>query len=367
MLQSHWLDLLLSAGAALGSFIAAVLWQKMPSNRNAVQYLVSIIGLLALVMVLRASYQPQMVQTFAEIILLPDVILFLIGPYLYFFTRSLLQLPLPEIPGRWWHFLPAAIHVLVFNTVVGLHLNGTFSFLSKAQIYLIFYIIEGGAIVSLLAYVWLSLRDYRRYRMAWDQQFSTPLPARLLQPFFIAGFLLSACWMASFLGNLLRDKPDYTAYYTLWFVLVAYVFFLGYQILLHPEWLELPKLKTLVDIPQSVQDRVEKHMLEERPYLDALLKIGDLADTLDMPKHELSKVLNHAFGKNFFDYVNAHRVQAFIALRNNPRHAHLNIFDLAYQAGFNSRTAFNRAFRKETGFTPSEYFKDNPQHSTELT
>ncbi|MCF8243766.1 MAG: AraC family transcriptional regulator [Saprospiraceae bacterium] len=367
MIQSHWLDLLLSAGATLGIFITVVLWQKMPSNRSAVQYLASIILLLALVMLLRASYQPQMVQTFAEILLLPDAILFLIGPHLYFFTRSLLRLPLPETPRRWWHYLPAAIHVLVFNTVVGLHLNGTLSFLDEQQINLIFFLIEGGAIVSLVTYLWLSLGDCRHYRVAWEQQFSTPLPARLLQPFFITGFLLSACWMASFLGNMLRDKPEYTAYFTLWFVLVAYVFFLGCQILLHPEWLELPKLKTLVDIPQSVQDRVEKHMLKAKPHLDPALKIGDLADTLDMPKHELSKVLNHAFGKNFFDYVNAHRTQEFIALRNSPRHAHLHIFDLAFQAGFNSRTAFNRAFRKETGFTPSEFFKDNPQHNNELS
>ena len=78
-----------------------------------------------------------------------------------------------------------------------------------------------------------------------------------------------------------------------------------------------------------------------------------------MPKHELSKVLNYAFGKNFFDYLNAFRIQEFIALRNDARYSHLTITDLSFQAGFNSRTAFNRAFRKEMGQTPSEYFKAN--------
>lgn len=357
MLQSHRLDLLLTAGFALGFFIAFVLWRKMPSNRNALQYLVSLILMLATVMLLRASYQPEMMKDFAEIILLPDVILFLIGPFLYFFTRSLLHMPLPDLPQRRWHYLPAAIHVLVLNTVVGLHLNGTLTFLSDWHINLIFILIEGGAITSLATYLWLSLYDYKRYSSAWQQQYSTPLPARLLRPFFVTGIVLAACWTASFLCNLLREEPDYTAYYTLWFVLVGYVFFLGYQILLNPALLELPKLKTTTDIPESVQNRVESYILKEKPYLDPALKIGDLAEALDMTKHELSKVLNHAFGKNFFDYLNAHRIREFIALRNSPRHAHLHLLDLAYQSGFNSRTAFNRAFRKETGLTPSEFFK----------
>lgn len=360
MIQNHLLDIFLSVGFAQGLFIAFILWKKKPSNQPAVRHLVSIIVILSLLMLGRASYQPEYFQRFSEIIMLPDAMLFLIGPFLYFFTKALLQLPLPRWKERKWHLIPALFHVLVFNTVIGLHFNGTFKFFDRQQINLLFAFLIVSVIVSLTSYLYLSFRDFRLYQVAWKDRFTTEFPADFLRPFFMFGFLIMSLWAGSFIYELTLESPTYFAYWIMWSLLVIYVFFLGYQVLLKPQLLELPQLKISMDISDAKKEMVEKHMSDEKPYLDPALKIGDLADSLDIPKHELSKIINHSFGKNFFDYLNSHRIREFIQLKNDTRHAHLNISDLAFQSGFNSRTAFNRAFRKETGLTPSEYFKTRP-------
>ncbi|MCB0521355.1 MAG: AraC family transcriptional regulator [Lewinellaceae bacterium] len=367
MLQSHWLDILLTVGSAQGVFISVVLWQKQLSNRQAIRYLVLLIGMMSAIMLMRATYQPGFFQKFVEIIMLPDAILFLIGPFLYFFVRSLLQLPLPGKPRRYWHYLPAILHMPFLNIILALNYYKVWSFLENWHVQWGFFLIEGGAITSLGIYLWLGFMDVRKYREAWERQFSTPFPARFLRPFFGVGFLFVAAWAVSFLHNLTLDTPNYLVYAIMWFLLVGYVFYLGYQVMLKPEVLELPSLRVFVEMPVSTQEKVERYMREHKPFLEPELKIGYLAQALGMPKHELSRVLNHAFGQNFFDYLNAWRIREFIALRKDPRNTHLNISDLAFQSGFNSRTAFNRAFRKETGRTPSEYFQNLPLHKPELS
>ena len=62
-----------------------------------------------------------------------------------------------------------------------------------------------------------------------------------------------------------------------------------------------------------------------------------------------------------FDFINGYRIREFIALRQDKRNNHLNILELAYQSGFNSKSAFNRAFRKEMGQSPSMYLKNQIQ------
>jgi AraC-like DNA-binding protein len=139
---------------------------------------------------------------------------------------------------------------------------------------------------------------------------------------------------------------------------------LGYRIFLNPEILDLPALKQLKETPIKKITTEEKDILisfmkDKKPYLNPELKIGDLALQMDMPKHELSRIINHGFGKNFFDFVNEYRVDTFIALKLNEKREQSNFLELAYQAGFNSKSAFNRAFHKATGLSPSQYFKKN--------
>ncbi|WP_425289983.1 helix-turn-helix domain-containing protein, partial [Shewanella algae] len=68
----------------------------------------------------------------------------------------------------------------------------------------------------------------------------------------------------------------------------------------------------------------------------------------------LSKIINRAFQMNFNDFINRYRVEEVKKQLQNPKNASLTIMSLAYDAGFNSKATFNRAFKKHTGENPSK-------------
>ncbi|MCU0348885.1 MAG: helix-turn-helix transcriptional regulator, partial [Saprospiraceae bacterium] len=96
-------------------------------------------------------------------------------------------------------------------------------------------------------------------------------------------------------------------------------------------------------------------MTDERLYLEPELTLSDLARRLQTNASVLSAVVNRAFGKNFNDFVNEYRVEAVKRLLEDPKASHLSLLGIGLECGFNSKSTFNRAFRKVTGVAPSEW------------
>ncbi len=101
----------------------------------------------------------------------------------------------------------------------------------------------------------------------------------------------------------------------------------------------------------------EQLMSEEKPYLDRSLRLADLAERLGVTSHQLSQVLNQALGASFFDVVNSYRVDEVMRLLRDPGKRHLSLLAVAFEAGFNNKNSFNRAFKTKVGMTPSAYLK----------
>ena len=96
-------------------------------------------------------------------------------------------------------------------------------------------------------------------------------------------------------------------------------------------------------------------MGQEQLYKNASLSLGDLASTLGTHPNYLSQIINEKVGKSFYDYVNTYRVDEFKRLIAIPENQQFTIMSLAYECGFNSKSSFNRYFKKNTGQTPSAY------------
>lgn len=108
----------------------------------------------------------------------------------------------------------------------------------------------------------------------------------------------------------------------------------------------------------EIRDRVtmiKRYMESEKPYLLGNLSLPELANMLEMSSHHLSRIINEEFGVNFFDFVNHYRIKEVKSRIGNPEYKHLSLFGIALDSGFNSKSAFNRVFKKVTGITPSEY------------
>lgn len=105
---------------------------------------------------------------------------------------------------------------------------------------------------------------------------------------------------------------------------------------------------------QGLKTRLERHMSEQRPHLDSNLTVAQLARRLNATPRELSQVINQGFGQNFFEFISAYRVEEAKARLADPGNRD-SILDLMYDAGFNSKSVFNTAFKRATGMTPSQY------------
>jgi AraC-like DNA-binding protein len=101
--------------------------------------------------------------------------------------------------------------------------------------------------------------------------------------------------------------------------------------------------------------RLLRHMDTKKPYLDADLTIQDVAESLNIPRHYLTQVINEKLNKNFYQFINEYRIEEVKRLLVDKDYQKFTITAVAFEAGFNSKSAFNSAFKEITGMTPTEY------------
>lgn len=107
---------------------------------------------------------------------------------------------------------------------------------------------------------------------------------------------------------------------------------------------------------QGVVARLEHLMSAERAYRQDGLTIGGLAQQLGLPEYRLRRLINQALGyRNFNGFVNRYRIAEVKSALTDPKQAEVPVLTIALDAGFSSLGPFNRAFKAETGMTPSEY------------
>jgi AraC-like DNA-binding protein len=103
--------------------------------------------------------------------------------------------------------------------------------------------------------------------------------------------------------------------------------------------------------------RLNHLMVIEKLFTEPELTLTDLSSRLGVHSNYLSQVINEAEGVNFYDYINLLRIDEFKRLVLLPENQKYTLLALAFECGFNSKSAFNRCFKKATELSPSEYVK----------
>ncbi|WP_165395275.1 helix-turn-helix domain-containing protein [Flagellimonas allohymeniacidonis] len=93
----------------------------------------------------------------------------------------------------------------------------------------------------------------------------------------------------------------------------------------------------------------------QKKYLDPNLSLQISSEHLNISPGYLSQIINQLGGINFSEFVNVYRVNASKKMLINPEFGNYTILAIGLEAGFNSKSAFYNAFKKQTGETPSEY------------
>lgn len=108
---------------------------------------------------------------------------------------------------------------------------------------------------------------------------------------------------------------------------------------------------------QYYQKKLEQLMHERHLYTLENLSLRRLAEEVDLHANKLSWLLNEVLGKNFNEYVNGFRVEAFKQKALEASYRHYSLLGIALACGFNSKSVFNDFFKKSEGVTPSAWLK----------
>ncbi len=106
----------------------------------------------------------------------------------------------------------------------------------------------------------------------------------------------------------------------------------------------------------ALAEALDRAMKEDRAYRAAELSLAALADRLAVPEYRLRRHINQRLGfRNFSAYVNSFRLADARRWLADPAQAGTPVLTLALDAGFGSIGPFNRAFKADTGLTPTEF------------
>lgn len=105
----------------------------------------------------------------------------------------------------------------------------------------------------------------------------------------------------------------------------------------------------------AIRNKLLGLMTVEKYYCGNLVSLADMAERIGETPHRVSQVINEQFGVNFFSWMARYRVDEAKKILSGPDARKYKIEEVAEMVGYNSKAAFNKAFKELTGLTPSDY------------
>lgn len=317
----------------------------------------------------------HMYAIFPHLIATSYPFLFLMGPLYFFYIKKLTDAQFSVGRGTWWHFIPAITCLLLLMPFYLSSGNAKIEFLmaevagnqGHVEIPWGQYLFMTAHFVQTFIYLLVSKRvlvkkeAFLKSNLSDNRIIQFSFLHRMTATFF---WFLVVCLVVLGLLPIVRQyrvKMDYVLVLTM----SALVHLTGYVALRQPlliadDLLTSVKEKyanyrltdgQLGDLYQKIVARVE----EKELYLISDYKISDLSDALEVPVHYLSQAINEQGGNNFFEFINAFRVERARQLLSKSDDSYMKIMTVAFDSGFNNKATFNRIFKKHTGYTPSQY------------
>ncbi|MEL6625641.1 MAG: helix-turn-helix transcriptional regulator [Bacteroidota bacterium] len=357
-------------GAVQGGVYGSILWTGKKGNRIGNRLLAMLLFLLSYRLLVQSMRLFGLGYYDTWYYFMLDLS-WVIGPLLYFYVKAQTVPKFHLTRKDWIHFLPLAIQVSfsIFVRLQNLYWEGTRESLTWAGYwgyvvwmnYSTIYIV---ASISIVSYAFLAERALKdtgaavaidAERIAWIQ--------RIVLAFKWYFLLVLAILFVDLLAYNVIISSDYY-YFNRFFY---FPFFVGVSILTYWVGLEGFKrkdedgVKEKVVLPQDkkvqleqIAQLLEEKMREEKLYTQPDLSLQVVADHLQVKPYLISHSLKEILQTRFNEYVNTWRVKEVQQLLKEPQNQKYTLLSIALEAGFNSKSSFNRAVKKHLGISPSE-------------
>ena len=281
---------------------------------------------------------------------------FLYGPLMYLLVNNLALEKSATGMQLWPHFLPSAAalglalaKIEASNTLVFLALGGVF-----------IYLLLSLSRVNHYQQVFAATHSSQDFDLSWLRKLLWILAGAMVVEFARYGLLQLGFHHLSLLSFYL------TLAMLLWFILsLTYMgirhsaLFVGISPSDEGIFAQVadeehsPTGRTEID-PKEVA-KLEDYLATARVYLNPDLTVAELAEQIAMPAKDLSALINQHFQVNFCEFINRHRVRSLCEQMMTEAGRRQTLIELMAEAGFNSKSSFNQAFKKATGKTPSAF------------
>lgn len=316
-----------------------------------------------------------------------------IGPLVWFYFRALTNAEFKFHKVHLWHFVIGGLGILETLIQVGYDFGyhqlimgkafeffhgtrGPFSEWSNNNVTLFGQIMFWVIRLQFIAYLILTLVEFRKYRKYLQAEFSNA-EQLTLNGLRYAIYLLFFGLSITVGINLLSSILDFS-YQQSWygFFVMSLVVYIGSLLFYRtgpnlirqlryqpapvaistatPEKTAVNSLAVDEEELHLWSTKLNKYLAEEEPYLNPELTLRELAKALKTNTSQLSKVINNVYEQNFNDFINSFRCKVFLAALEKGAHRQRTLLSLALDSGFNSKATFNRAFKKYYGSSPGE-------------
>ncbi len=304
------------------------------------------------------------------------------GPYVYLYTVYLVDRKLKFDPKDLLHFLPFILLTIIYFIFFKDRLSLIDVAYFNKDVLLIPRLIIGITYFGMVIYYTIiTFKKLNEFRSGLESQFSFWSQQLRLWWLNFIPFLFSLFFLLYFVSGIInaltfREIIVVSDLSQVGLTLIAFLisyFGLRQPPLFQNENIGLEEMELQLSREEASKEKKElsfsdieieekvinlnRIMKEDKPYLNSVLTLYDLATKANMPRNELTNLLNKNIGKNFFSYVNEFRLNEVIKRFKNEKYKHYTIIAIAYDCGFNSKSTFNSLFKQQTGQTPSAYRK----------
>lgn len=284
-------------------------------------------------------------------------------PLFYFYFRYSLSSDFRLSKKHWPHFVPTVVFFVFFLAIWGImgnhyiweNLYKKNSFVLNAA-FAVDFIVK----IQYLFYNFLMIRallTVEKNRKLQKPPFPSPaIDIRWLR-FIVYGYAIGCLGGILIFVSVLMDSP---ATPTINILSITYFFLFFFAIFYNtitPKPMASDGKQKGLSIPNnemvSLMKKVDELVIEKKMYLEPELTLQQLAQALNEKERNISQAINTIKKQNVNEYINALRVeyacQLLLANKEKP------VFEVMYESGFSTKGAFNLAFKKVTGETPTQY------------